>query len=144
VGVVEVWALVGAGPAGLLQQLIGVELERISDRAQHLERRLVESSFDLAEVGVRHAGQARHVAQRQSRELPLPTDECAEGVHLNCPRIGCFAFMIARPVLAHTSIVRAAQGAQVHSGRVPINLVTKGPELPTRGAAGCLNRGRRP
>ena len=40
-------------------------VERERDRPQHAERRLVHPALELAEVGVRHAGALRQVAQRQ-------------------------------------------------------------------------------
>src|SRR4051794_27929875 len=39
-------------PARLRQELLGGQLQRRGDRVQHLERRLVQATLDLAEVGV--------------------------------------------------------------------------------------------
>src|SRR5207248_7064186 len=77
--------------AGLLEQGLGGEVERVGEAFQDPDRRRVQAPLELAEIGVRDLGSRGKLAKRELRELALGVDEVAEGLDLPLPGIGAQA-----------------------------------------------------
>jgi hypothetical protein len=73
--------------AGLGEQRLGRDVERVGDRLEHAHRGLMQAPLDLAEVGIGQAGQLRELAERQVGPLALLPDEDAERLALRFPEV---------------------------------------------------------
>ena len=116
--------------------------QRLRDRAQDAERRLVEPALELAQVGVGDLGALGQLPQREARGLPLGPQQRAERLQPGLPGVLAHARHLRRPAGTASAPAGRPQPRRHRAGRVR-QPVEPAPQV-ARGPSGARGNGPAP